>query len=132
MEIKNEDKFSSFTESIKQLDKQGFELMSDIKLLSDELSNIDNKINDTELRDKIEELKQSINDIQLQKGDTGEKGDKGDKGDTGAMGPTGPKGDPGDIGPTVSRGLLLPLHRWCRVARRSNRESCRLISTHTH
>lgn len=28
MEIKNEEKFSSFTESIKQLDKQGFELMS--------------------------------------------------------------------------------------------------------
>ena len=38
MEIKNEEKFSSFTESIKQLDKQGFELMSDIKLLFDEIS----------------------------------------------------------------------------------------------
>lgn len=92
MEIKNEDKFSSFTESIKQLDKQGFELMSDIKLLSDELSNIDNKINDTELRDKIEELKQSINDIQLQKGDTGEKGDKGDVGEKGKDGLNGRDG----------------------------------------
>jgi len=92
MELKNEDKFSSFTESLKQLDKQGFELMSDIKLLSDELSNIDKKINDTELKNEIESLKESIKDIQLQKGDTGEKGDKGDTGEKGKDGLNGRDG----------------------------------------
>lgn len=92
MEIKNEEKFSSFTESIKQLDKQGFELMSDIKLLFDEISKVESSVDDTELKSQIESLKESIADIQLQKGDKGEDGKDGKNGINGKDGKDGRDG----------------------------------------
>jgi hypothetical protein len=92
MEIKNEEKFSSFTESIKQLDKQGFELMSDIKLLFDEISKVESSVDDTELKIQIESLKESIADIQLQKGDKGDKGEDGKNGLNGKDGKDGRDG----------------------------------------
>ena len=92
MEIKNEEKFSSFTESIKQLDKQGFELMSDIKLLFDEISKVESSVDDTELKIQIESLKESIADIQLQKGDKGEDGKDGKNGINGKDGKDGRDG----------------------------------------
>lgn len=95
LELKNEEKFSSFTESIKQLDKQDFELSSDIKLLFDEIKRIESDIYDTEILNQIEEIKSSIENIQLQKGEDGKDGLNGKDGINGKDGKDGKDGRDG-------------------------------------
>ncbi|MGB8215764.1 MAG: hypothetical protein WCE94_00520 [Candidatus Methanoperedens sp.] len=60
---------------------------------------------------KIADLQQQINNIQLTPGPQGLKGDTGATGATGAIGPQGPKGDTGaqgPVGPTGANGATGP------------------------
>ena len=59
-------------EMINQLDKQDFELSSDIKLLYDEIKNIGGSFDISGVEKEIETLKESISSIELQKGDKGD------------------------------------------------------------
>lgn len=74
MEIKNEEKFSDFSKSIEQLDKQDLNLSNDIDLLYKEISKIEGDIKDFDISEQIKELKSDIENIQLQKGDKGDDG----------------------------------------------------------
>lgn len=79
-------------EMINQLDKQDFELSSDIKLLYDEIKNIEGSFDTSKIEKEIGTLKENISSIQLQKGDKGDKGEKGDKGKDGKNGKDGKDG----------------------------------------
>ena len=92
MEIKNEEKFSDFSKSIEQLDKQDLNLSNDIDLVYKELSKIEDSIQSFDVSEQIKELKLDIENIQLQKG---EKGDKGEAGKDGANGKDGKDGRDG-------------------------------------
>lgn len=59
---------------INQLDKQDFELSSDIKLLFDEIKNIEDKNDVSKVESEIISIKESIDSISLQKGDKGDDG----------------------------------------------------------
>jgi len=107
MEVKNEEKFSDFSKSIEQLDKQDIELSNDIVLLYKELSKIEDGIKSFDVSEQIKELKSDIENIQLQKGDKGDKGDSGKDGLNGKdgrdgldglNGKDGERGDKGDSG----------------------------------
>lgn len=89
MEIKNEEKFSDFSKSIEQLDKQDIELSNDIDLLYKELSKIEGDIKSFDVSEQIKELKSDIENIQLQKGDKGEDGKDGSNGKDGRNGRDG-------------------------------------------
>ena len=82
-------------EMINQLDKQDFELSSDIKLLYDEIKNIEGSFDISGVEKEIETLKESISSIELQKGDKGDKGDKGKDGKDGKNGKDGTNGKDG-------------------------------------
>lgn len=49
-------------------------------------------------KEKLNNIENGIENIELTPGPAGPAGPKGDKGDTGAQGPAGPKGEPGDTG----------------------------------
>ena len=59
---------------INQLDKQDFELSSDIKLLFDEIKNIEGNNDISKVESEINSIKESIDSISLQKGDKGDDG----------------------------------------------------------
>ena len=82
-------------EMINQLDKQDFELSSDIKLLYDEIKNIEGSFDISGVEKEIETLKESIGSIELQKGDKGDKGEKGKDGKDGKNGKDGTNGKDG-------------------------------------
>jgi hypothetical protein len=92
-------------EMINQLDKQDFELSSDIKLLYDEIKNIEGSFDTSKIEKEIGTLKENISSIQLQKGDKGDKGEKGDKGDKGKDGKNGKDGKDGRNGIDGINGL---------------------------
>lgn len=105
LELKNEEKFSGFSKSIKTLDEQDILLSNDIKLLFDEIRNIENSIDDTELKNEIESIKLSIENIQLQKGDNGEDGKDGRDGIDGKDGLNGRDGKDGTDGKNGKDGV---------------------------
>lgn len=82
-------------EMINQLDKQDFELSSDIKLLFDEIKNIEEKNDILPVKEEISNLKETIRSIELQKGDKGDKGDNGKDGKNGEDGKDGLNGRDG-------------------------------------
>lgn len=77
---------------INQLDKQDFELSSDIKLLFDEIKNIEGKNDISKVESEINSIKENIDTISLQKGDKGDKGEKGKDGKNGKDGKDGRDG----------------------------------------
>jgi hypothetical protein len=89
MEIKNEDKFSDFSKSIEQLDKQDLNLSNDIDLLYKEMSKIESSIKSFDVSQQIKDLKSDIENIQLQKGEKGESGKDGINGKDGNDGKDG-------------------------------------------
>lgn len=72
MELKNEEKFSGFSKSIEQLDKQDVELSNNVDLVYKELSKIEDSIKSFDVSEQIKELKSDIENIQLIKGDKGD------------------------------------------------------------
>lgn len=104
MEIKNEEKFSDFSKSIEQLDKQDLNLSNDIDLLYKEISKIETDIKSFDVSEQIKELKLDIENIQLQKGDRGEDGKDGLNGKDGNDGRDGIDGVDGLNGKDGEKG----------------------------
>lgn len=85
-------------EMINQLDKQDFELSSDIKLLFDEIKNIEDNYDTTGIQSEIDALKEKISNVELQKGEDGKDGLNGKNGINGNDGNDGKDGKDGRDG----------------------------------